>query len=59
MLQLILKNASEDHLTFPRPAPVYANAQRKISLEITFIYLGTKKIYCTFKTCRITSVLFS
>lgn len=37
MLQLIKKNASEDHLTFQRPVFTYANAQRKTPLEIIFI----------------------
>jgi hypothetical protein len=29
------------------------------ALEIHFIYLGNKEIYCIFKICCITSVLFS
>lgn len=33
-LQLILKNASEDHLTFQRLAFIYANVHRKTPLEI-------------------------
>jgi hypothetical protein len=37
----------------------YANTHWKISLEIHFIHLGKKEIYCTFKTCCIISVLFS
>jgi len=32
--------------------------QIKKNLEIYFIYLGNKEIYCIFKTYRIISVLF-
>jgi len=46
-------------LTIKRPMIAYANAQKKIPLEIHYIYLGNKEIYCIFKTCCIISVLFS
>jgi len=32
---------------------------KKMPLEIHFMYLGNKEIYCTFKTRCIISVLFS
>jgi hypothetical protein len=34
-------------------------ARKKTHLEIHFMYLGNKEIYCIFKTCYIISVLFS
>jgi hypothetical protein len=45
-------------LTFERPAFAYTIAGRETPLEIHFIYLGKKEIYCIFKTCCIISVLF-
>jgi hypothetical protein len=38
---------------------MYANACKKDTLQIHFIYLGNKEIYCIFKTYCIISVLFS
>ena len=37
----------------------YTNTRRETTLEIQFIYLGNKEIYCIFKTCCIISVSFS
>ena len=37
----------------------YANAHKKSPLEIHFIYLGNKEIYCIFKTSCIICILFS
>jgi hypothetical protein len=45
-------------LTFLRPVFEHTNAHKKTPLEIRFISLGNKEIYCTFKTCCIISVLF-
>jgi hypothetical protein len=51
--------AHAEVLTFQTLAFTCASAYRKKSLEIHFIYLGNKEIYCIFKTCCIISVLFS
>jgi len=37
----------------------YADALKVLTLEIGFICLGNKEIYCILKTCCIISVLFS
>jgi hypothetical protein len=37
-------------LTFKQPTFAYANACKETPLEIDFIYLGNKDIYCIFKT---------
>ena len=37
----------------------YVNTCSRTSLQIHFIYLGKKDIYCSFKSCCIISVLFS
>jgi hypothetical protein len=37
----------------------YANTCKNTPVEIYFIYLGNKEIYCIFKTSCIMSVLFS
>ena len=37
----------------------YVNTCRKTPLEINFMYLDKKEIYCIFKMCCIISVLFS
>ena len=42
-----------------RPMCVYVNTCRRTPLEIHFIYLDKKEIYCIFKSCCIMSVLFS
>ena len=45
-------------LTFTEPALAYVNT-KTTPLEIHFIYLDKKEIYCIFKTCRIICILFS
>jgi hypothetical protein len=46
-------------LTFKQPTFTYMNAHKNTPLEIHVIYLGNKKIYCTFKTRYIIPVLLS
>jgi hypothetical protein len=44
-------------LNFKQPVFAYTSECMKQKLQIYFIYLGGKEIYCIFKTCHIISVL--
>jgi hypothetical protein len=46
-------------LIFLIPVFTYMNTRRKTAQEIDFVYLVNKEIYCIFKTCCVTLVLFS
>jgi hypothetical protein len=45
-------------ITFERPVFAYMNSPRRTPLEMYFVYLGNKEIYCIFKTCCMITVLF-
>jgi hypothetical protein len=46
-------------LIFLIPVLTYMNTGRKTAQETDIVYLVNKEIYCVFKTCCVTVVLFS
>ena len=62
ILQLCVETCmacQHSYLTIKWPMSVYTNTCYKTPLEIQFMYLGQREIYCILKTCCITYVLIS